>query len=148
MLNTINVSVIKDTIVRNKKECPMSIEKIEYLPKSGSGSLPFSEAVKAGNMLFLSGTLGFDPETGKLVPGGIKEETRQMLENMKRKLEKYGSSMDKIIKCVVMIADIKEIVDMNSVYVTYFPNKPARSTFGVSGLAFNARVEIECIAII
>jgi len=127
----------------------MSTEKAEYLPKNGAGSLPFSEAVKAGNMLYLSGTLGFDPETGKLVPGGIQEETKQMLENMKRKLEKYGSSMDKVIKCVVMIADIKEIGDMNSVYVTYFPvNKPARSTFGVSGLAFNARVEIECIAMV
>jgi len=110
---------------------------------------PFSEAVRFGQWLILSGQLGRDPATGKLVEGGIEAETRQTLENIKRTLEKYGSSLDKVVKCTVMLADMAEWEKMNKVYVTYFPkNRPARSAFGVSGLAGGARVEIECWAII
>ncbi|MBC7364489.1 MAG: RidA family protein [Candidatus Aminicenantes bacterium] len=123
--------------------------KIEYLTSPERARAPFSEAVRVGNLLFLSGQLGRDPKTGKLAEGGIEAETRQCLENIKNTLEKYGSSMDKVIKATVMLADITEWAKMNSVYVTYFPkNKPARSAFGVSGLAGGARVEIEVIALI
>jgi 2-iminobutanoate/2-iminopropanoate deaminase len=109
---------------------------------------PFSEAVRSGDFLILSGQLGMDPQTGKLVPGGILKETRQTMENIKNTLEKYGSSMDRVVKCTVMLADIRDWGDMNKVYVTYFPgHKPARSAFGTQGLALNARVEIECWAI-
>jgi len=121
--------------------------KIEYLTSPERAQAPFSEAVRVGNLLFLSGQLGRDPKTGKLAEGGIEAETRQCLENIKQTLEKYGSSMDKVIKATVMLADIAEWAKMNSVYVTYFPkNKPARSAFGVSGLAGGGRVEIEVIA--
>jgi 2-iminobutanoate/2-iminopropanoate deaminase len=107
--------------------------------------LPFSQAVRTGNLLFISGTLG-TTETG-LVPGGIEAETRQTMENIKRIVEQNGATMDNVVKCLVMLADMAEWGRMNSVYVTYFPNrKPARSAFGASGLALNARVEIECIA--
>ena len=71
------------------------------------------------------------------------------MENIKSTLEKYGSSLDKVVKCTVMLADIREWVDMNSVYITYFPtHKPSRSAFGTNGLAMGARVEIECWAIV
>jgi reactive intermediate/imine deaminase len=121
--------------------------KIEYLSSPERAQAPFSEAVRVGNLLFLSGQLGRDPKTGKLVEGGIEAETRQCLENIKSTLEKYGSSMDRVIKATVMLADIADWAKMNSIYVTYFPkNKPARSAFGVSGLAGGARVEIEVIA--
>ena len=71
------------------------------------------------------------------------------MENIKRTLEKYGSSMDQVVKCTVMLADISEWDDMNEVYGTYFPkNKPARSAFGTSGLAMGARLELECLAIV
>ena len=123
--------------------------KVEYLTSPERSQAPFSEAVRVGNLLFLSGQLGRDPQTGRLVEGGIEAETRQCLENIKRLLEKYGSSLDKVIKATVMLADIAVWAKMNSVYVTYFPkNKPARSAFGVSGLAGGARVEIEVIAYI
>lgn len=121
--------------------------RIEYLTSPERAQAPFSEAVRVGNLLFLSGQLGRDPKTGKLAEGGIEAETRQCLENIKSTLEKYGSSLDRVIKATVMLADISEWSKMNSVYVTYFPkNKPARSAFGVSGLAGGARVEIEVVA--
>jgi len=120
----------------------------EYLPQGGSGSLPFSEAVRAGDMLFLSGQLGTDPATKQIVPGGMAAETRQTLENIKKTLEKYGSSMDRVVTVTVMLADIGEWAEMNGVYATYFPkNRPARNAFGAAGLALGARVEIVCVAV-
>jgi reactive intermediate/imine deaminase len=115
---------------------------VEYL---GGGS-NFSEAVRVGHTLYLSGKLGTVPGQG-LVEGGIQPETRQTLENIKATLEDYGSSMDEVVKCTVFLADIAEWSAMNEVYTTFFPeNKPARSAVAGSGLALNARVEIECIA--
>jgi reactive intermediate/imine deaminase len=109
--------------------------------------LPFSEAVQVDDLLFLSGMIGNQPGTMNLAPGGIQGETRQTLENIKAAVLKYGSTMDRVVKCTVFLADIAEWGAMNEVYVTYFPNnKPARSALGVSGLALNARVELECIA--
>lgn len=113
----------------------------------GNTDLPFSDAVRVGHMLYLSGQLGVDPETGKLAEGGIAAETRQTMENIKASLERYGSSMAEVVKCTVFLADIKEWAAMNEVYITYFPtNPPARSALGTSGLGLGARTEIECWA--
>jgi len=120
---------------------------VEFLTSDDSSNRPFSEAVRVGNWLILSGQIGRNPETGALPPGGIKPETKQTMDNIKRTLEKYGSSLDQVVKCTVMLADISEWSAMNEVYVTYFPgHKPARSAFGTSGLALGARLEIECWA--
>ncbi len=122
---------------------------VEFLTSDDSANRPFSEAVRVGNWLILSGQIGINPETGALPPGGIKAETKQTMDNIKRTLEKYGSSLDQVVKCTVMLADISEWGSMNEVYVTYFPDhKPARSAFGTSGLALGARLEIECWAIV
>lgn len=111
------------------------------------GDFPFSAAVRVGDLLILSGQLGNLPGTTTLAPGGIKAEAKQVLENIRHILEANGSSMDRVVKCTVMIADIDEWADFNEVYVTYFPGpKPARSAFESSGLAFDARVELECWA--
>lgn len=122
---------------------------IEYL-NSGKvlpGTLPFSEAVKVGNLLYLSGQLGIMPGSMKLVPGGIKEEARQTMENIKTSLEAHGYRMSDLIKCTVMLADMSEWATFNDVYKTFFPGHfPARSAFGANGLALGARVEVECIA--
>ncbi len=109
-------------------------------------NLPFSDVARVGNLLFLSGHLGVAPGTNSLVPGGITAETRQALENIKRTLEANESSLDRVFKCTVMLADIGEWEPMSAVYRDYLPHKPARSTFGTGGLALGARVEIECIA--
>lgn len=121
--------------------------EVTYIvPTGAAATLPFSSAVKVGHMLYLSGQLGTD-STNKLVAGGIEAETRQTLTNIKRLLEANGSSMDRVVKCLVMLADIAEWGRMNTVYVTYFPaHRPARSAMGASGLALNGRVEIECMA--
>jgi reactive intermediate/imine deaminase len=121
---------------------------IEYFRPESMKSLPFSEAVLVGKMLFLSGQIGVDHSI-KLVSGGIAEETRQTMENIKSTLERYGSSLDHVIKVTVMLSDMSEWAEMNKVYVTYFPKHlPARSAFGTNGLALGARVEIECIAML
>jgi reactive intermediate/imine deaminase len=125
------------------------VASVEFLTSDSTANYPFSEAVRVGDWLILSGQIGIDLETGALPPGGIKAETKQTMENIKRTLEKYGSSMNRVVKCTVMLADISEWAEMNEVYVTYFPNhKPARSAFGTSGLAMGARLEIECWAVV
>ncbi|MEP7088137.1 MAG: Rid family hydrolase [Gemmatimonadota bacterium] len=118
----------------------------EWVAPPGTGKHPFSEAVKVGRMLYLSGQLGTD-STGTLASGGIKGETRQALENIKRVLAANGSSMDDVVKCTAMLADIKEWAGMNEVYVTYFPKHlPARSAFATNGLVLGGRIELECMA--
>ena len=118
---------------------------VEYL--GDMGDLPFSEAVRVGPMLYLSGQIGNRPGEMAVVEGGIQAETRQTMENIKAVLERYGSSLDEVVKCTVFLADIAEWPPMNEVYVTYFTNhKPARSAVAGSGLALGARVEIECMA--
>ncbi len=122
---------------------------VEFLTagkKSDSGP-PFSEAVRAGDTLYLSGKLGTDPNTRKLAEGGIKAEAQQTMENISATLQKHGYSMDNIVKCTIMLADIGDYNVFNAVYKTFFKNHyPARSAFAASGLALNARVEVECLA--
>ena len=122
---------------------------IEYLPFPTKTSLPFSAAVRVGDMLYLSGQMGTAGDSMRLVPGGIEPETRQTLANMKAILERHGSSLDHVVKCTVMMADMSEWPAMNAVYVAHFKlHLPARSAFGASSLALGGRVEIECIATI
>ncbi len=120
----------------------------EYLlmPEMEGLDLPFSSAVRVDNTLYISGNVGNLPGTLDLAPGGIQAETKQTLDNIKAVAQQFGSSMDKVVKCTVFLADIAEWGAMNEVYRTYFKNPPARSALGASGLALNARVEIECIA--
>ena len=120
-----------------------------FLPSADQAmrGLPFSDAVRVGDILFLSGKVGTIPGKTELVSGGIAAETRQVMENIKVTLLHNGSSLDRVVKCTVMLADIRDWAAMNEVYARYFPtHRPARSSFGASGLALDARVEIECIA--
>lgn len=122
---------------------------IEFL-NSGKvlpANLPFSEAVRVGNLLLLSGQVGVLPGTLTLASGGLEGETRQTMENIKTALEAHGYTMRDVVKCTVMMADISEWAAFNQIYQTYFAAPyPARSAFGTSGLAIGARVEVECIA--
>ncbi|XQW84873.1 RidA family protein [Thalassotalea piscium] len=111
-------------------------------------NLPFSQAVKVNGILYLSGELGVKPGTLTLVEGGVTPQTKQALDNIKGTLEHFGSSMDKVIKCTLFLADIKEWPDVNKVYIEYFKEAlPARSAVAGSGLGLGARVEIECMAL-
>ena len=108
--------------------------------------LPFSESVRAGDLLFLSGQIGSGAD-GKLAPGGISAEANQILLNIAATLEKRGLGMEDVIKCTVFLADISEWAAFNEVYMKHFTSPyPARSALGANGLALNARAEVECIA--
>ena len=117
--------------------------------KAAGRNLPFSEAVRVAHVLYLSGQIGTQPGSLEVVPGGIQAEAAQTMENIKAVLEANGSSLDRVIKATVMLADISEWQAFNEVYVTYFPGpKPARSAFARSGLALGARCEVEVIALV
>ena len=101
-----------------------------------------------GDTLYLSGQVGIVPGTMNLAPGGLEGETRQTMENIKTSLEAHGYSMNDLVKCLVMLADVSQWATFNEIYKTYFDERyPARSAFGANGLAIGAQVEIECIAV-
>jgi 2-iminobutanoate/2-iminopropanoate deaminase len=117
-------------------------------PATTAAKLPFSEAVRVGELLFLSGQIGNRPGTLELVPGGIAAEARQTMENVRTTLERHGASLADVVKCTVFLADMAEWREFNAVYLEYFaPDRlPARSALGASGLALGGRVELECVA--
>ena len=109
-------------------------------------NVPFSDVVETENLFFLTGQIGKDHKNGKLVEGGIKSETKQVIENIKDVLEHHSLSLDNVVKCTVILKDIEDFNAFNSVYTQYFTKKPARTTFAVSGLAGGASIEIDVIA--
>ena len=111
-------------------------------------TLPFSEAVRVGDTLYLSGQIGIEPGTLKLVPGGMREQARQTMDNIRTTLETHGYAMADLVKCTVMLADMARWSEFNEVYAGYFDGRyPARSALGAQGLALDAQVEVECIAV-
>ena len=115
-------------------------------PSINGQRLPFASAVRVGDMLYLSGQIGNKPD-GTL-PAGIEAQSRQVMDNIGAVLKSAGLGFGDVVKCTVMIDDIKQWGDFNKVYVTYFPDGkfPARSAFGADGLAMGALIEVECWA--
>lgn len=123
------------------------IQKIntEKAPKAVG---PYVQANKVGNLIFCSGQLGINHETGKIVEGGVLEETKQIFKNIEAVLEEAGSSMNHIVKALVLLKDIKDFAEVNKIYAENFKDVlPARSAFQVAALPLNAEIEIEVIAI-
>ena len=109
---------------------------------------PYSQAIEANGMVFVSGQLPVNPETGEFAEGGIKEFTRQSLTNMKNILAEAGLGMENVVKTTVFLADMADFAAMNEVYASFFEGvAPARSAVAVKTLPKNALVEIECIAV-
>ena len=124
-------------------------KEVVHTPKVPPARVPLSQAIKAGDWVFASGQLGLDVATGKLVPGGIAAETRQVCENLKAILEAAGSSLEKVVKVTIYMADLGELMAMNEVFSRYFPlDPPARTTFQCVALVGGARVEIEAVAFV
>ena len=122
---------------------------IAYLnsPAFSQLGLPFSEIVRVGNMLYLSGQMGNLPGTLTLAPGGIEAQAKQTMMNIKASLEAHGYAMNNIVKCTVMLADMADWPAFNAVYTTFFEKPyPARSAFGANGLALGGLLEVEVIA--
>lgn len=137
--------------VQKTPNVPPAHADMEHINLTDNWPYPFSSAVRVGNMLYLSGQMGTQIENGapKLVAGGVEAETRQTLENIKTILARAGSSLEHVVECKVMMADMADWPKMNQVYATFFPGpKPARSAWGANGLALGGRVEITCMAMI
>lgn len=128
--------------------CSFTSKEIQFhnSHEPSRANVPFSDVVETENLLFLTGQIGKDHKAGTLVSGGIKAETKQVIENIRDVLEHHNSSLDKVVKCTVILKNIEDFKDFNSVYTTYFTNKPARTTFVASGLAGGASIEIDVIA--
>jgi len=125
------------------------MRKMIHTEKAPKAVGPYSQAISTGNLLFTAGQVAIDPRTGKLVEGGIKEQTRQVMENLKAILTEARTDFSKVVKTTVFLQDIKMFVDFNQVYGEYFPSEPpARSTFQVVALPLGAMVEIEMIVLL
>ena len=132
--------------MQEKREIVRTSDSLSLGHFLGEPSL-VSPATRGGGLIFTTGYVAMNPDTGKPETGSIEVETRRTLDNLKMVLETAGSSFDKVLKINIFMEDLDEWPAMNEVYVTYFPkNKPARSAFAGSGLALNARCEIEVIA--
>ncbi|PRP74304.1 ribonuclease [Planoprotostelium fungivorum] len=108
----------------------------------------YSQAIKANGFIFVSGQLGLVPKTGEFISNNVEEQADQVLKNLQAILEAAGSSLEKIVKCTVLLSDIANFNAVNSVYVKYFPNDPpARAAYAVAHLPKSALVEIEAIAL-
>ncbi len=116
--------------------------------ESAPGAIgPYSQAIKAGGMVFCSGQIPIDPKTGQFVSDVVGEQTEQVLQNLSEVLKAAGTSLDNVVKTTVFLADMEDFVEMNEVYGKFFSdNKPARATVQAARLPRDARVEIECIA--
>ena len=115
--------------------------------EASRANVPFSDVVETEDLLFLTGQIGKNHKTGELVSGGIKAETKQAIENIEAVLAHHDLSLDNVVKCTVILENIEEFGDFNTVYVKYFKRKPARTTFAASGLAGGASIEIDVIAV-
>jgi 2-iminobutanoate/2-iminopropanoate deaminase len=110
---------------------------------------PYSQAIKVGDLVFCSGQIPIDPATGNFVSDNVSEQTDQVLKNLSAVLEAAGSGLDGVVKTTVFLADMNDFAEMNEVYGKYFDaNKPARATVQAARLPRDARVEIECIALV
>ena len=116
-------------------------------PPGAANTLPFSDAVRVGDLLYVSGKIGTVPGTRTLATGGIKEEARQTMENIKQTVEAHGYAMKDVVKCTAILTDMSEFAVFNEIYASFFQKPyPARTSMGVSALSSNARIEVECIA--
>jgi 2-iminobutanoate/2-iminopropanoate deaminase len=118
-----------------------------YCDRAPEAVGPYSHAIHAGNLVFTSGQLPIDPGSGKVVEGGIKEQTRQVMENLRAILEAAGADFSKVIKVTVYLDEIRSFAQFNEVYGEFFPSEqPARSAFQVAALPLGAMVEVDMIA--
>ena len=124
-------------------------KKVIQTEKAPKAIGPYSQAIQAGNFLFLSGQIPLDPTTGELVKGDIRKQTQQVLENIKGVLESQGLGMEDTVKVTIFLKDIGNFNQVNEVYATYFSSSPpARSTVEVTKLPRDAEIEIEAIALV
>jgi 2-iminobutanoate/2-iminopropanoate deaminase len=122
-------------------------KKVIETPKAPRAIGPYSQAIQAGPYVFISGQIPIDPSTGELVPGEIRQQTRQVLENIRQILESQGLTMQAVVKATIFLRNMDHFSQVNEVYAAYFPaDPPARSTVEVARLPKNVDIEIEAVA--
>jgi 2-iminobutanoate/2-iminopropanoate deaminase len=127
---------------------PAAAQQVISTPKAPAAIGPYSQAILAGNTLYLAGQIAIDPATNQVKPGTIEEETKLVLDNLKAVVEAAGMTMANIVSTTVFMADLNEFPRMNAVYATYFPtNPPARATVQVARLPRDVKIEIAAIAV-
>lgn len=145
-------SVVAATVATAMAAPAASTDKKKNVIATSKAALPigpYSQAIRAGNFVFVAGEKGIDPKTGKMVPGGIVAETRQTLENIKAILTEAGASLDNAVSSTVHMTDLKDFQEMNKVYAEYFKKEPpGRTTVQVPALPAGAQVEITVIAVV
>ena len=125
------------------------MRKVVHSAKAPGAVGPYSQAIQTENLVFTAGQIALDPSTGKVVEGGIAEQTRQVMENLRAVLEAAGTDFSKVVKSTVFLGDINNFASMNEVYTEYFAvEPPARSAFQVAALPLGAMVEIEMVALV
>jgi len=135
-------------VCTTKKEAVIAVKEIIQTAHAPDAIGPYSQAIRANGLVFASGQIPTDPQTGQFVPGGIQEQTEQALKNLAAVLEAAGSGLDRIVKTTVFLADMNEFSAMNEIYGRFFrENPPARATVEAARLPRDARVEIEAIAL-
>ena len=123
------------------------MKKVIHTTEAPAAVGPYSQAIEINGMLFISGQIPVNPATGKLVEGEIKEQTKQVMENIRAILKEAGYTFEDVIKSTCLLSDMSNFQAMNEIYATYYPkNPPARAAFAVKGLPLNSLVEIETIA--
>lgn len=123
------------------------IKEVVQTDKAPAALGPYSQAIKANNLLFVSGVLGLVPETGKFVSDSVEDQTEQVLKNMGEILKAGGATYSSVVKTTIMLADLNDFKKVNEIYAKYFSSPaPARATYQVAALPLDAKVEIECIA--
>jgi 2-iminobutanoate/2-iminopropanoate deaminase len=129
---------------RNEEKATRRVITLENTP----AKRPYSPAIEVENTLYVSGQIAVDPATGKLIDGGIEEQTRQALKNLKNVVEKAGYTLENVAKCTVLLSDISFYSGVNQIYMEYFPkDPPARMAFAVKDLPMGALIEIDAIAV-
>ena len=125
-------------------------KKVIKTDKAASGKVPLSQGIQAGEWLYCSGQLPIDPKTGEVVPGGIAEQTRQILENLKAVCEEAGTSLKNAVKVTIFMLDLADLQGMNTVFEEYFgvDDPPARTTFQAAKIIADAKLEIELMAFV
>ncbi|GIK08360.1 MAG: endoribonuclease L-PSP [Anaerolineaceae bacterium] len=127
----------------------MTAKTIVFTPNAPRAIGPYSQAVRADGLVFTAGQIGLDPSTMEMVAGGVEEQTRQVLTNLKSVLEAAGSSLGRVVKTTVFLTDMANFAAMNAIYAEFFPDEPpARSAVAAAGLPKGALVEIEAVALV
>jgi len=127
----------------------MTAKTIVFTPNAPRAIGPYSQAVRADGLVFTAGQIGLDPSTMEMVAGGVEEQTRQVLTNLKSVLEAAGSSLGRVVKTTVFLTDMANFAAMNAIYAEFYPDEPpARSAVAAAGLPKGALVEIEAVALV